>query len=166
MVYEALLAFAVLALPLLLVEMLVHFIMGDSGSLSAASWRARQATTFLVLGFYFIHQWHRDGQTLAMKTWRMRLTSADGVGRVTPRAAAIRYLLSWMWIAPAGLVCLALGLERWQKLEVLFAGILVWSLTAFLDKDRQFLHDKIAGTRMVLLPPREKKKKAAAAEAA
>jgi len=49
---------------------------------------------------------------------------------------------------------------------VLLAGIVLWSLTAFLDKDRQFLHDKIAGTRLVLLPPREKKKKAAAAEAA
>jgi hypothetical protein len=30
-------------------------------------------------------------------------------------------------------------------------GIAVWALTAFLDKDRQFLHDKIAGTRLTSL---------------
>jgi len=160
MVYESLLGLAALFLPLLIVEFILHASLGDQ------AWHARQAVVFLILGIYFIHQWTRNGQTLAMKTWRMRLTSADGTGTVSPRAAAVRYLLSWMWIAPAGLLCLALGLERWHKLEVLLAGILLWSLTAFLDKDRQFLHDKIAGTRLVLLPPREKKKKAAAAEAA
>jgi uncharacterized RDD family membrane protein YckC len=156
MVYESLLGLAVLFLPLLIVEFAVH------ASLAEWAWHARQAVLFFVLGFYFIHQWSRDGQTLAMKTWRMRLVSANGQGRVTPRAAAVRYLLSWMWIAPAGLLCMALGLERWQKLELILAGILLWSLTAFLDKDRQFLHDKLAGTRLIQLPPLPKKKKTVA----
>jgi uncharacterized RDD family membrane protein YckC len=31
-------------------------------------------------------------------------------------------------------------------------GVLAWGLTAFLDRDRQFLHDRLAGTRLVLLP--------------
>lgn len=155
MVYESLLGLAVLFLPLLIVEIAMK------ASVAEWTWHARQAVTFLVLGFYFIHQWTRDGQTLAMKTWRMRLVGADG-GAVSPRAAATRYLLSWMWIAPAGVACLALGLERWHKLEAFGVGILLWSLTAFLDKDRQFLHDKLAGTRLVQLPPLPKKKKAAA----
>ena len=30
-------------------------------------------------------------------------------------------------------------------------GMVAWALTAFLDKDRQFLHDRLAGTRLVLL---------------
>ncbi|MRW89063.1 RDD family protein [Duganella sp. FT80W] len=155
MVYETLLGLAVLFLPLLIVELAVQ------ASLAGWAWHLRQLVAFLVLGFYFIHQWTRDGQTLAMKTWRMRLVSTDG-GPVSPRAATVRYLLSWMWIAPAGLICMALGLERWHKLEVIFAGVLLWSLTALLDKDRQFLHDKLAGTRLVQLPPLPKKKKVAA----
>jgi uncharacterized RDD family membrane protein YckC len=40
--------------------------------------------------------------------------------------------------------------------------VLLWSLTALFDKDRQFLHDRLAGTRLVQLPKPEKKQKAAA----
>jgi hypothetical protein len=32
------------------------------------------------------------------------------------------------------------------------ALIVAWSLTAFLDRDRQFLHGKLAGTRLIQLP--------------
>jgi uncharacterized RDD family membrane protein YckC len=35
---------------------------------------------------------------------------------------------------------------------VLIVGLVGWALTAFLDKDRQFLHDRIAGTRLIALP--------------
>jgi len=152
MVYESLLGFAVLFLPFLVFEIVTR------ASHTQLVEHLRQALAFLVLGFYFIHQWSRDGQTLAMKTWRMKLLGANG-GGVSPRVAAVRYLLSWMWILPALIVALALDLHRWQALGAVFAGILLWSLTAFLDKDRQFLHDKLAGTRMVQLPPPEKKKK-------
>jgi uncharacterized RDD family membrane protein YckC len=152
MVYESLLGFAVLFLPFLIFEVITR------ASHTPLVEHLRQALAFLVLGFYFIHQWSRDGQTLAMKTWRMKLLGANG-GGVSPRAAAVRYLLSWMWILPALIVALALDLHRWQALGAVFAGILLWSLTAFFDKDRQFLHDKLAGTRMVQLPPPEKKKK-------
>jgi uncharacterized RDD family membrane protein YckC len=155
MVYESLLGFAVLFLPFLIFEIATR------ASHTPLVEHMRQALAFLVLGFYFIHQWSRDGQTLAMKTWRMKLVGGDG-GVVSPRTAALRYLLSWLWILPALLVALALDLHQWQALGAVFAGILIWSLTAFLDKDRQFLHDKLAGTRLVQLPPLPKKKKAAA----
>ncbi|SHM31039.1 Uncharacterized membrane protein YckC, RDD family [Duganella sacchari] len=156
MVYESLLGFAVLFLPFLIFEVVTQ------ASHAPLIEHMRQALAFIVLGFYFIHQWHRDGQTLAMKTWRMKLVGADG-GLVSPRVAAMRYLLSWMWVLPALIAALALDLHRWQALGAVLAGILLWSLTAFLDKDRQFLHDKLAGTRLVQLPPLEKKKKTAAA---
>jgi uncharacterized RDD family membrane protein YckC len=155
MVYETLLGFAVLFLPFLLFEV------AAGGSHTPLVEHMRQALAFLVLGAYFIHQWMRDGQTLAMKTWRMKLVGADG-GNVTPRVAAVRYLLSWMWILPALVIALAFGLHRWQALSAILIGIAAWSLTAWLDKDRQFLHDKLAGTRLVQLPPLQKKKKAAA----
>lgn len=152
MVYESLLGFAVLFLPFLVFEFVTR------ASHTPLVEHMRQALAFVVLGCYFIHQWSRDGQTLAMKTWRMKLLCKNG-NAVSTRAAALRYLLSWMWVLPALIVALVLDLHRWQALGAIFAGILLWSLTAFFDKDRQFLHDKLAGTRMVQLPAPEKKKK-------
>jgi uncharacterized RDD family membrane protein YckC len=155
MVYETLLGLAALFLPFLIFEI------ATGGSHTPLVEHMRQALAFLVLGAYFIHQWTREGQTLAMRTWRLKLVGTNGA-TVTPRAAAVRYLLSWMWILPALIIALAFDLHRWQALGAIFIGILAWALTAFLDKDRQFLHDKLAGTRLVQLPPLEKKKKAVA----
>jgi uncharacterized RDD family membrane protein YckC len=46
-------------------------------------------------------------------------------------------------------------------------GVVAWGLTAFLDRDRQFLHDRLAGTRLVQLPKQSKAEPAAdAAQAA
>jgi uncharacterized RDD family membrane protein YckC len=86
-----------------------------------------QITEFTVCGIYFIWLWRHGGQTLAMKTWRVRLVSAGG-GAVPVRSALARYLLAWILI-PLG------GLGIW------------W---AFVDPDRQFLYDRLAGTRLVM----------------
>jgi uncharacterized RDD family membrane protein YckC len=154
MVYEMLLGFAVLFLPLLIFEIVTH------ASHTPLIEHMRQALAFVVLGIYFIHQWVRDGQTLAMKTWRMKLVRSDHE-HVSLRAATTRYVLSWMWVLPALVVCLAFDLHRWQALGAVGVGILLWSMTAFLDRNRQFLHDKLSGTRLIQLPPPQKKKKAA-----
>ncbi|GGB83785.1 RDD family protein [Pseudoduganella buxea] len=155
MVYELLLGFAVLFLPFLVFEMTFK------ASHAPVIEHLRQALAFLVLGAYFIHQWTRKGQTLAMQTWRIRVTLPDGAP-VPPRVATVRYLLCWLWVLPAAAVSLALDLHRWQALGALAAGIALWSLTAFLDRDRQFLHDRLAGTRLVQLPKPPKKNAAPA----
>jgi uncharacterized RDD family membrane protein YckC len=156
MVYELLLGFAVLFLPFLVFEMAV------GASHAAAAEHGRQALAFLVLGAYFIHQWSRNGQTLAMQTWRLRVTLPGGAPVPLTRAA-LRHLLAWMWVLPAAIASRAFGLEHWHALGAIAIGIAGWSLTAFLDRDRQFLHDRIAGTRLVQLP---KPAKTAAARAA
>ena len=156
MVYESLLGFAVLFLPFLIFEV------ATGARHTPLIEHMRQALAFLVLGAYFIHQWSRDGQTLAMKTWRLKLVR-PGHSHLSLQTAAVRYLLSWMWVLPALLVSLVLGLHQWQALGTVGVGILLWALTAYFDKDRQFLHDKLTGTRLVQLPPPEKKKKAAPA---
>lgn len=156
MVYETLLGFAALFLPFLIFEIVT------GGSHTPLVEHLRQVLAFLVLGAYFIHQWTREGQTLAMRTWRLKLVTTSG-GPITPRVAALRYLLSWLWILPALIVALVADLHRWQALGAILVGIVVWALTALLDQERQFLHDKLAGTRLVQLPPLEKKKKAAPA---
>jgi len=76
---------------------------------------------------------------------------ADG-SPLPMKAAVLRYLLSWMWVLPALVLDYALQLQRWHALYAIFAGILLWSLTAFFTRDRQFLHDKLAGTRLIQLP--------------
>lgn len=82
--------------------------------------RAHQLFLAAVLAAYFLWCWLRGGQTLAMKTWRIRLTG------ITPRKALVRFALA-MVLVPTGI------------------GIF-WAL---VDRDRQFLHDRLAGTRLV-----------------
>jgi uncharacterized RDD family membrane protein YckC len=150
MVYELLLAFAVLFLPFLIFEIV------SGASHTPVAEHMRQMLAFLVLGAYFIHQWVREGQTLAMRTWRIKVVM-PGHAHVPPKIAALRYLLSWGWVLPALVVDYAFGLTRWQALNAIGVGILAWALTAFFSKDRQFLHDRLAGTRLVQLPKPEKK---------
>jgi len=108
-----------------------------------------QVTLFVVLGLYFTYFWSRQGQTLAMRTWRLRLQAHDG-RPPSPRRAAARYLLAWLWFLPAlaivGLSCLTSGAVI---ATVLVAGVLAYAALAALREDRQFLHDVVCGTRIV-----------------
>ncbi|ABI58861.1 RDD domain containing protein [Nitrosomonas eutropha C91] len=79
-------------------------------------------------GIYFIWFWTHGGQTLAMQTWKLRLVSENG-GKVTMQQAMVRYLM-----AVIGISFLGFGL--------------LWAL---FNRDRQFLHDKLAGTRIIRL---------------
>lgn len=109
-----------------------------------------QAWLFLVLAFYFIGFWMRGGQTLAMKTWRVRLVSADG-GPVGLSRAAFRFLLCWLWILPGMALAWLFGAHAWMLVAIPALNMLLWALAVYLDPQRQFLHDRIAGTRLVWL---------------
>ena len=85
----------------------------------------------VVAGAYFVWQWVRGGQTLPMKTWRLRLVGSDG-SALSVRQAIVRYV--------AALIGLAL-----------FGAGFVWALA---DRERCFLHDRIAGTRILRVPDR------------
>ncbi len=86
-----------------------------------------QGFSLLVISSYFLWCWTHGGQTLAMKTWRVRLVQENGVG-LNMATAMKRYL-----VASAGL---ALG------------GVGLW--WALFDRDLQFLHDRLSHTRLVL----------------
>lgn len=109
---------------------------------------------FLVTAAYFVHFWTDSGHTLAMKTWRIKLVK-PGHARLPYRVAVARYLLAWGWFLPALIVCAVFGIKgKAEVAATIAAGVAAWGLTAFLDKDRQFLHDKLAGTRLIMLPKR------------
>ena len=98
---------------------------------STHGWRRHllQGWVLAVAGVYFAWFWTRGGQTLPMKTWRIRLVRADGAPVGVWRAVH-RYVV-------ATLGFFALGLGFW------------WAL---FDRDRQFLHDRLAGTVLVEAP--------------
>jgi uncharacterized RDD family membrane protein YckC len=112
---------------------------------------ALQAFLFVVFGIYFTWFWSK-GQTLAMKTWHIRVVDAQGRPVSQPRALA-RYVLSWLWFLPP-LAALAPFQLNGGETFVLVAGwVLVWALLSRFHPQRQFLHDALAGTRLVSSQP-------------
>jgi uncharacterized RDD family membrane protein YckC len=118
--YEALVLCAVLALGA------TPFIALTQGVEHVVARLLLQLYLVVLAGAYFVCQWRRGGRTLPMKTWRLRLVHRNG-GVLTLRQAVQRYCL-----ALAGLLAFGAG----------FA----WAL---VDRDHQFLHDRLAGTRIV-----------------
>lgn len=111
-----------------------------------------KAWLFLVTGTYFVYSWTNSGHTLAMKTWRLCVVT-EGGARLPLRTAVLRYLAAWGWFLPALLVCWLAGLHgKGEMAAALAIGIAAWSMTALFDKDRRFLHDRVAGTRIVAIP--------------
>ncbi len=110
---------------------------------------------FIVLGLYFVGSWTRSGQTLAMKTWHLRVVDAAGRPLGWGRAL-LRYLLSWLWFLPALVSVWALGLHGGGAIiGSLIAGVAAYLLVARLHPQRQLLHDAICGSRVITqLPPR------------
>ena len=103
---------------------LFFFASGGRDATAGGLRHALQAFIVVVFAAYFLRCWLRGGQTLAMKAWRIRLVD------VTPRKAILRFLCAMIFV-PTGLSVL-------------------W---VFFDGDRQFLHDRLAGTRLIFLPP-------------
>ncbi len=108
---------------------------------------------FLVLGLYFVGFWTYSGQTLAMKTWHLRVVDASGLPLGWGRAL-LRYCLSWLWFLPALVSVWALGLHSGAAIfGSLIAGVAAYLLIARLHPQRQFLHDTIAGSRVITQLP-------------
>ena len=91
---------------------------------------AIRVTVFLGLALYFLWHWQPGRQTLPMRTWHLHLVTAGGKPPSLLQLA-LRYILAWPSIGLGGI------------------GI-VW---AVFDRDRQFLHDRLAGTRIIFVPP-------------
>jgi uncharacterized RDD family membrane protein YckC len=152
-IYEGVLLFGVLMIAGLVYGLATqqrHALVGQHGL---------QAFLFMVLGLYFTWFWTHGGQTVAMRTWHVRLLTSAG-GPVPTGRAWLRYLLSWLWFMPALVVAF---LADWhggaQIAAALFIGVLGYALLARLNQQRQFLHDLISRTRLVYSPtPRRKPK--------
>jgi uncharacterized RDD family membrane protein YckC len=83
---------------------------------------------WLTTGAYFVWCWSKTGQTLATKTWKIKLVNQQNIA-LSIQQAMIRYTL-----ASASILACGLGF--------------FW---IFLDKDSLFLHDRLLKTRFIKL---------------
>lgn len=111
-----------------------------------------QLFVFLVCGIYFVWFWHQ-GQTLAMKTWHIRMV--DRLGRpLTQARALLRYVLAWVWFIPPLLAMAPFHLDAGTTAALFIGWVLAWALLSRLRSDRQFWHDVWAGSRLIDVRPR------------
>ena len=89
-----------------------------------------QLILWVVTGAYFVFCWQKTGQTLATKTWKIKLVTKGVNGQNTClniKQAMIRYALT-----TASMLGFGLGF--------------VWAL---VDKQGLFLHDRLLKTRFI-----------------
>jgi len=99
-----------------------------------SAWQlALWAVCWLLAGAYAVVSWHRGGQTLGMRPWRLRVLAADG-GCAPRRALVVRYAVGTLSLAVGG------------------AGF--W--WAWVDRDGLTWHDRASGTRLRREPRRER----------
>jgi uncharacterized RDD family membrane protein YckC len=87
-----------------------------------------QLALWFSTGVYFVWCWSKSGQTLATKTWKIKLVNQEN-NTLMPKQALVRYAL-------ASLSLLACGLGYF------------WAL---FDKKGLFLHDRLLKTRFIQL---------------
>lgn len=88
-----------------------------------------QVVLWLAIGVYFVWCWKKTGQTLAMKTWQLKLVNKDG--KLLPlNLAMARYVLSTLSL-------------------VLFGLGFLW---AMVDRDHLYLHDRLLNTHIIYVP--------------
>ena len=111
----------------------------------------QQAFLFVVLGIYFTWFWAK-GQTLAMKTWHVRVVDTHG-RPVTQTRALLRYVLSWLWFLPALAAIAPFGLSGAESAVIVLGWVAVWALLSRFHPQQQFWHDALAGTRLITSAP-------------
>jgi uncharacterized RDD family membrane protein YckC len=133
LVYDAFLLFAItLAYGLLL--LLVKIIFNGTQHIEdiqpgpLLQWLSLAGWLAALISYYYIC-WRKQGQTLGMKSWRLRLQQPDGA-LATPEQCLKRSLLATLSLAAAGI------------------GYL-WCLIA---PTKACLHDIYTGTEVVVLP--------------
>jgi uncharacterized RDD family membrane protein YckC len=142
MLYEAVILFGVVFLAGYLFSTLTQQRNGLTHHNLLAGWIG------FVVGLYFVWFWTHSGQTLPMKTWRLRVVAADGSPLSAPRAI-LRYLLAWLWFLPPLALHPLFGLSLPHTLALAAVWFVLWAATGRLGASRQFLHDRLAGTRIV-----------------
>jgi uncharacterized RDD family membrane protein YckC len=122
MVYESLLLIALLGSATFV------FILIAGDSTQGLKRHLLQLSLWLIAGLYFVTSWMKVGQTLAMKTWKVKVKSVDG-HLLSLNRAVCRYCLASLSL-------------------VLFGAGFFW---AIFDRDGVYLHDRLVGSHLTRL---------------
>ena len=131
----------------------VAFISGYLHSSLSQSRHALQNRTALqfflmvVFGIYFVWFWSK-GQTLAMKTWRIRVVDQH-LKPLTQRRALLRFLYSWVWFLPPLALAYFLEMQPLQSGLLTLGWIILWAVSSKFQKEQQFWHDTWAGSKLI-----------------
>ena len=88
----------------------------------------------ITIGLFFCYFWHKSGQTLGMKTWRMKIVNSDNLNCPGYAQCIIRFICA--------------------PLSLCFLGAGYWFM--YTNTERQTLQDKISKTRTLLLAKESK----------
>lgn len=150
MAYEALIVVAIAFLAALVFVLAYAAVTGRVGPLrvTGAARAALQICVLAAIGAYFTSFW-RKGQTLPMKTWRLRLVDTDG-GPVTTMRALARFGLAAAAYIPALIGGIELRFHPQAPLGWLGIAPAVIALGwCLFDGERRALYDWLSGTRLV-----------------
>jgi len=143
--YEALIAAAIALIAGFALTPVMSPVADPAGSLVLPGYTRRAAGFVLVvaiLGAYFTYCWSGGRRTLPMKTWKLALVDMNGGPPSLARAIA-RYVAAWS--GPA----MALASYATTHSRIAALGLALPYVWALFDRERAFLHDRLAGTRLV-----------------
>jgi len=146
MIYEAVLLFGVVFIVSYALLAALHW----THPLDGGKRVVLQIVLFVAIGGYFVWCWVHSGQTLALKTWGLRVVGPDSAPPTATRAIA-RYVLAWhLWLPGLAFVALFRTHAAWD-IAALAAGFALAMLPALSDPQRRLLHDRWSATRIVRL---------------
>lgn len=138
MVYDSLLIMAISILYGAIMAGINVAIKGAPAAGERITWGVFGGVVFIgwiiTIGLFFCYFWHKSGQTLGMKTWRMKIVKQENLDRPSYLQCVIRCLC-----APFSLCLLGAG---------------YWLM--YTNPERQTAHDKISKTRTLLLAKEKK----------
>lgn len=133
MVYDSLLIMAISILYGAIMTAVNLAIKGAPATGERITWGDYNVVVFIgwifTLGLFFCYFWHKSGQTLGMKTWRMKIVNSDDLNCPSYTQCAIRFLCA--------------------PLSFCLVGAGYWMM--YTNTEHQTLHDKISKTRTLLL---------------
>src|SRR5262249_26053337 len=101
---------------------------------------------FAIVAIYCVFGWTGGRRTLPQETWHLRLAHPAG-SPLDYRRAFVRYLAGWA--GPALALVAFVALRPYGLGGVAVVPLALNFLAAFVDPERLFLHDRVAGARLV-----------------
>lgn len=138
MVYDSLLIMAISILYGAIMAGINVALKGAPATGERITWGAFGVVVFIgwtvTIGLFFCYFWHKSGQTLGMKTWRIKIVNSDNLNCPSYQQCITRFLCA--------------------PISLCFLGAGYWLM--YTNTERQTLHDKISKTRTLLLRKEKK----------